>query len=145
MNILTFLLLLFNLVPLGTCSNKVWVLKYNQDTNCPNPNVGIPIEPHSVNKGFTFCGKYNFKFLRRSTLMSLGGTDIFLKVYDFEAKKISSKYDGGYYIFDFQNQTLIPNEWYHICLAISMNQLKVVLNGEILTNEEVNLVAKKQR
>ena len=72
--------------------------------------------------------------------MSLGGTDIVLKLYDFDAKKIVAKYDGGYIIFDFQNQTLIPNEWYHICIAASINQLKVVLNGEILSDNEINLI-----
>ena len=101
MDRLISLMLLLNVVHSGTCSNKVWVLKYNQETNCPNPNVGIPIKPNSVTKEFTFCGKYNFRFLRSSTLMSLGGTDIVLKLYDFDAKKIVAKYDGGYIIFDF--------------------------------------------
>ena len=135
------LLLLLNVVHSGTCNNQVWVLKYNREISCDIPNIGVPIKSNSVIKEFTFCGKYNFNFLRQSTLMSLGGTDIFIEIYNFEAKKVNLKYDGGNYIFDFQNQTFIPNDWYQICLAVSMNQLKVALNGEVSSNEKVDLVA----
>ena len=138
-----YLPLLFYMIHSGTSSNQVWVLKYNHENNCPSPHVGVSIKPNSVIGEFTFCGKYNFKFLRRSILMSLGGTDIYFEMYNFEAKKIALKYNDGFYLFDFKNQTLIPNEWYRICLAISMKQLKVVLNGEILSNEEVDFMSKE--
>ena len=144
MDRLISLMLLLNVVHSGTCSNQVWILKYNREINCPNPNVGVSIESNSVIKEFTFCGKYNFKFLAEgTTLMSLGGTDIFIEMNHFgDEQRFSLKYDGGYYFFYFQNQTLIPNEWYQICLAVSLTQLKVALNGEILSNEIVDLNAK---
>ena len=74
--------------------------------------------------------------------MSLGGTDIFIEINNFDDQRFSLKYDGGYYFFYFQNQTLIPNEWYQICLVVSMTQLKVALNGESLSNEKVDSNAK---
>ena len=74
--------------------------------------------------------------------MSLGGTDILIEINHFgDEQRFSLKYDRGYYFFYFQNQTLIPNEWYQICLAVSLTQLKVALNGEILSNEKVDLNA----
>ena len=133
------LLLLLNVVYLGLCHNHVWLLKINRENNCPSPDPSVPIEPNFVINEFTFCGKYNFNFLRRSTLMSLGSTDIFLEMYSFETKKVGLLYDSGYYFFDFQNQTFIPYEWYKICFAISMNQLNVALNGETSSNEKVGL------
>ena len=40
-------------------------------------------------------------------------------------------------MFDFQSHNLEPDEWQHICFAVSMNQIKIALNGEILFNDEV--------
>ena len=140
---LVSLLLLLYLLHSGICDDQVWILKYNREIDCESSDVGVPIKANSVIKEFTFCGKYSFKFLRESTLMSLGGTDIYFEIYDFEAKKVGLHYNNGYYFFDYHNQTLIPNEWYHICLAVSMDQMKVVLNGEILSNEELKFVAKE--
>ena len=133
-----FILLILNVVHLVTCSNPVWILKNHRESNCPSPDLGVSIEQNSLIKDFTFCGKYNFKFLRKTSLMSLGGTDIFIEMYDFERTKIVLKYDDGYYFFEFPNQTLMPNEWNQICLAVSMNHLKIALNGEISSNEKVD-------
>ena len=77
------LLLLLNVVYLGLCHNHVWVLKINRENNCPSPDPSVPIEPNFVINEFTFCGKYNFNFLRRSTLMSHSSTDIFIEMYNF--------------------------------------------------------------
>ena len=78
--------------------------------------------------------------------MSLG-SDIYFELYDFDAKKFGLFYDDRFYFFDFQTEKLKPTKWQHICFALSMSHIKVVINGEILSNEEedLNLVTKETR
>ena len=136
------LLILLNVVHSGTCKEEVLVLKYNRENNCQDPNVGVPIEPNSVIREFTFCGKYKLKFLRRSTFMSLG-SDIYFELFDFDAKKFILFYDDRFYFFDFQTEKLKPTKWQHICFALSMSHIKVVINGVSNEVEDFNLVTKE--
>ena len=52
-------------------------------------------------------------------------------------------YDGGSYLYDFISHKLKPDEWHHICYSIAKNQIKIVLDGEILLNEKVDLEIKE--
>ena len=138
--IIILLLLLLNLINPGACGNEVLVLKNNEENDCPNPILGVPIRPHLPLKEFTFCENFSLRFLRTTMLMGLGD-NIGFKLYDFEDRIGFVIYEGAYNLFDFQSQNLEPDEWQHICFAVSMNQIKIALNGEILFNDEVvNLI-----
>ena len=118
---------------------EISILKYDKvDNGCTNPLVEVPIRPNSIKNEFTFCGKYNFRFLRESVLMGLE-PNTYVWMMNFEEKDAGLKYHGMYHFFDFKNQNIIPDEWHHLCLAISLNQIKIVLNGEILLNKTINL------
>ena len=69
------LLLTLSSLALGICSKQISVLKYKGGNECSNALVGVPIKSISPSSSlineFTFCGKYYFRFLRRSFLMSI--------------------------------------------------------------------------
>ena len=121
-------------------------MKYNKTDNngCTNPIVEVPISSNSIKESFTFCGQYNFRFLREAVLMGLE-PNTYLWIMNFEEKNAGLKYHGDYYFFDFKNQNIIPNEWQHLCLAISLNQIKIVLNGEILLNKTINIISSDEQ
>jgi hypothetical protein len=101
---------------------------------CSSDLVGIPIESTSTSSvldGFTFCGKYYFRFLQKSFLMAIE-PDLILGIWDFESKMGDVFYQGAYYKFFFSNQTVTPDSWQYICLATSSIHIKIVWNGEIL-------------
>ena len=132
------------------CNNQVLVLKYNRRNDCQNPLVAII--PKITLKEFTYCGKYNFRFLRYSLLMSFTpegerafdrGSVIRISILEHGEKIGFLLYDGAAYLYDFRYQNLKTDEWNHICFSISMNQLSIVLNGQILLNDKVDLVTKE--
>ena len=122
----------------GNCLNQVAVLKYNGGNECQGDLVGVPIKSTSSTTTslldeFTFCAKYYFRFLRECFLMSMEPT-FYLEIWDFENKVGLLMYQGIYYRFYFYNQTLMPNSWQYICLAVSPMEMKLVWNGEILSS-----------
>ena len=137
-----FLVVLLKILHTGSCNNQVLILKYNRRNDCTNPLVQL--KPKITLNEFTYCGQYNFRFLRKSYLMSFyPNLDMRLSISDFEKNIGFLVYDGGSYLFDFKYQNLKTDEWQSICFSISMNQLKIVLNGQILLNDEVDLVTKE--
>ena len=142
MEIVVFFLVILKIVNPGLCSNQVLVLKYNRRTDCPN--YLVPIKINKALKEFTYCGKYNFRFLKYSILMSLGNDHkMKMSMNDFQNKMGFLSYDGGSYLYDFKSHKLKPDEWHHICYSIAKNQIKIVLDGEILLNEKVDLEIKE--
>ena len=144
MQIIILLLILLNMAYQGNCSNQISVVKYKDGKNCPSALVGVPIiSTSSILEEFTFCGKFYFRFLRRSVLMSIE-PDIILKIWDFEDKNGDVLYQRENYQFYFTNQTVTPDSWQYICLAISAIQTKIVWNGEILSiNPKVDVSKEK--
>ena len=108
------------------------------------PLEGIPMTTNSFLKEFTFCAKYNVKFLRESLLMGFDETT-YLLMMAFEEKMAVFKFVGSYFYFDFENQIIVPDEWQNLCISVSrrLNQMKIVLNGEnlpeILKEVEANI------
>ena len=132
--VIFFILSLFQL-HLGKCNNQVPILKYQPVENCPDEQctVGIPIKSSSPLNEFTFCGKYRLKFLKKVFLMNMDRLNSYIYLHDFEEKKgfIYSKGNGK--IFSFENQTLLPDQWQHICMAVTDDgMITLVLNGEII-------------
>ena len=127
-------------------TTEITVLKYDKTDNngCTNPIVEVPMSPNSIKKDFTFCGQYNFRFLREAILMGLE-PNTYLWIMNFEEKNAGLKYHGVYHFFNFKNQNIIPDEWQHLCLGISLNQIKIVLNGEILLNKTVNIISSDEQ
>ena len=123
---------------LGNCSEQVSVLEYKGGNECASDLVGVPIKSTpsmtSLFEEFTFCGKYYFRFLRYSNLMGIE-PDLILKIRDFEKERGFLMYQGAYYWFNFPNQTVTPDSWQYICLAITSTQIKIVWNGEILLSD----------
>ena len=74
-----------------------------------HPLEEIPIKTNSGLKEFTFCAKYNFRFIRESLLM---GFDIhtYLFVMAFGEKIAIFKFAGSFFYFDFENQNIKPDE-----------------------------------
>ena len=142
MQMMIFLLILLNTLSPGNCSNQVSVLKYKGENECSSALVGVPIESTSSRlEEFTYCGKYFFRFLQRSFLIGIEPS-LTLRIWDFENKVGELYYHGAYYRFYFQ--TLTPDSWQYICLAISSSQIKIVWNGKILlSNPQVDLPQKE--
>ena len=138
---IVLLLVLLNILDIGLCNNHVLVMRYNKRNDCQNPLALI--KPNKTFSEFTYCGKYNLRFLRNIILMDGANFDLRIFITDFERKIGFLRYDGGSYLFDFKHQNLNPDEWHHICFSISINQLMIVLNGHILLNEKVDLVTKE--
>ena len=129
------LLLTLLSLALGSFSKQISVLKYKGGNECSNALVGVPIKSISPSSSlineFTFCGKYYFRFLRRSFLMSIE-PDLIMDIFDFENKKGEVLYQDAYYPFYFDNQNVTPDSWLYICLAVSSTNIKIIWNGEIL-------------
>ena len=122
--------MLLNMAILGNCINQVMVLQYKVGDSCSNALVGVPINSNSALEEFTFCGKYYFRFLRRSFLMSIKPA-LLLEISDFDLKKGEVFYHGAYYHFYLHNQNVTPDSWQYICLAVSKSQITVIWNGKI--------------
>ena len=135
-------LIVLCLLHMVDCSNKVSILENKPIKNCSDCNCtfGIPIKASSALKEFSFCGKYRFKFLHEAVLMYMNGTDTYVRLYDFEAKMGLIKHNGATSFFSFQNQTLKPDSWQHVCLAVSENLIQLVLNGEIVYEAILNTI-----
>ena len=76
----------------GNCGKQVVsVLKYKGGNACLNAVVGVPIKSapstSSLLEEFTFCGKYYFRFLRKSILLSIE-PDLCMGISDFENKVV---------------------------------------------------------
>ena len=125
------LLMLLNISSPGNCSDQIRVLKYKGGMNCTGDLVGVPTS--SLLEEFTFCGKYYFRFLHSSVLMGIE-PDLILNIENFEKHFGFLMIHGDYYRFDFHNQTVTPDSWQYICLAVNTSQMKIVWNGEILFN-----------
>ena len=137
-----FLVVLLNIFQPGLCNSQVLILKYTRRNDCTNPLVQLKLNM-TLNE-FTYCGQYNFRFLRTSYLMSFyPNLDMRLKIADFEKKIGFLVYDEAAYLFDFKNQSLKTDEWQSICFSISMNQVIIVLNGQILLHDKVDSVTKE--
>ena len=129
-----FVALLLGMSLLVACrSEKVLILKYNIENNCPDPLVRVPITSNYEVKDFTFCAKYNFMFLRKGILMALG-TEAFFWMYNFEDQKGFVGYDGGYYYFDFQTQDIKPEKWQHYVYGHSQSVVFLFF-GEFTSKE----------
>ena len=136
------LLILFNLVYSAISNDQVLILKYNSQNDCPNPIVKIPIKSNSALNKFTYCGKYSFRFLQTSVLMGFNVHTNFV-IKNFKEKIARMKINGDTVYFDLKNQTIQPDQWQHLCISISTNQFKIVMNGEILHNETVNYTSEE--
>ena len=135
---LLLLLNLMNLVQFGICYNQITVLEYNQRSDCPNSVVGIPMKSNSPLQEFTFCGRYNFRFLRECVLMGFDKQTWFWMMINDE-EKAALKLHGEYFFFNINKQNMMPDQWQHLCFSVSLQQVKIVLNGEIVCNEPVTL------
>ena len=110
-------------------------MRYQSLKNCPDDEciVGIPIKSSSLLNEFSFCGKYRFDFLKESLLMYMDGPESYIRFYDFEEKKGILKHNGISMFFSFQNQSMVPDNWQHVCMATTNDGIvTLVLNGEIL-------------
>ena len=142
------LLILMNMANQGNCSNQVSVLKYKKGNECSNALVGVPIKSILSTltlslEEFTFCGKYYFRFLHNSFLMGVE-PDLILSIWNFERIHGYLLYQGTYYTYYFDNQTVTPDSWQYVCLAISSIQTKIVWNGEILFSNPIVDVSKEK-
>ena len=140
--IVGFLLFLCLNIIIGLCSNKVAILRNKDIGNCSNCNctVGIPIKSNSLLNEFTFCGKYNFKFLRDYVLMYMNAPQIYIRIMDFEEKVGVLLHDNSGYFFFFPNQTIKPESWQYVCLSVTPDSMKLVLNGEVVLDTSPNSV-----
>ena len=134
-----FLLIIFSIANPGNCSNhQVSVLKYKGGHECENDLVGVPIKSTSsmtsLLEEFTFCGMYNFRYLQNSFLMGIEPGSI-LRIWDFNNNVGNLFHQGVYYRFYFINQTVTPDSWQYICLAISPTLIKIAWNGEIVLSD----------
>ena len=140
---ITLLLGLLTLISSGRTTNEVLILKFNRCL-AESP-VGITIKANSILEEFTFCAKYNFRFLRESLLMGFD-QDTYFQI-DFEEKLAIFKIVGEYFFYNIENQNIQPDKWQNLCIyvSISQNQIKIILNGETLGDEEkVDLSNKKK-
>ena len=124
-------LLIFCVLHMANCNKKVAILENKPVKNSKHSKctVGIPIKSSSPLNEFSFCGKYRFKFLRESILMYMDGTESHLRLMNFEEKVGIIEHNLVGYFFYFQNQTMKPDSWQHICLSISDDFITLVLNG----------------
>ena len=49
-------------------------------------------------------------------------------------------HDNSGYFFFFPNQTMKPESWQHVCLSVTIDSMKLVLNGEVVVNASPNSV-----
>ena len=123
------------LLHFANCKN-IAILEYESVENCKNCDctVGIPIESSSSLTEFSFCGKYRFKFLQDSVLMFMDGPETYIRILDFKENVGVLLHDAIGNFFFFPNQTIKPDSWQHFCLAISVNSITLILNGEVVFN-----------
>ena len=131
-----FLLIIFSIANPGNCSDhQVSVLKYKGGNECETELVGVPIKSTSLLEEFTFCGMYHFRFLQNSHLMGIEPSSTILRIWDLYNNVGILFHEGVMYKFYFLNQTLTPDTWQYICLAISQTLIKISWNGEIILNK----------
>ena len=129
-----FLVLLLHLVHFGSCNKKNLIVRFNQQNDCLNPILGIPLKSNLALKEFTFCGMYSFKFLRGRILMALT-RDTYLWMMNYGEKMGALKMYNEYIFFDLQKQSMKPDQWQHICFSVSLYEVKIAMNGKILKSE----------
>ena len=135
---ITILLLTLNYLPSPiSCGSKELVLRYKSGNECLNNLAWIPIKSSTQLEEFTYCGQYYFRFLRPYNILMGLEPDTVLYISDFEAKSGTLKHGDIIYKFYFQNQIINPNSWQYICFAVSLNHIKVILNGEFLLNDKL--------
>ena len=137
-----FLVLLLNLIHFGSCNEKNLIVKFNQQNDCLNPILGIPLKSNLALKEFTFCGMYSFKFLRGRILMAFT-RDTYLWMMNYGEKMGALKMYNEYIFFDLQKQSMKPDQWQHICFSVSLYEVKIAMNGNVLKNETVNFSAEE--
>ena len=122
------------------CNNQVPILKYNIIDDCPNCTctIGIPIQTTAPLREFTFCGKYRFKYLKDVVMMYMDPPVTYIRIMDYEDHVGILKHDAGGYFFFFPNQNLKPDTWQHVCLSVSLNSMRLVLNGEVVFDAPPN-------
>ena len=125
------------------CTDQPLIIKYNQRNDCQNPLVGIPIKSNSSLKEFTFCGKYNFRFLRESILMGFDRQTYLWWMMNYDEKMGALKVHGKYVFFYYKTQKIRPDQWQHYCISVSSSQVKIVLNGDILLNVTMDFSSKE--
>ena len=126
-------------------NEKVSVLIYKHSQNCPKYLVEIPIiKKHLPIQEFTFCGRYNFKYLKDSVLMNLEQPLTYLRIMNFEEKMGILYHEDAGHFFYFPNQTIMPDQWQFICLARYLKSMKVVLNGEIVFDSTANSIGNEK-
>ena len=133
------LLILFNMANLGNCSNhQVSVLKYKGGKECENDLVGVPIKSTSLMTSlveeFSICGMFSFRYLQKSYLIGIEPSSV-LRIWDFNTNSANLVHQGTFYRFYFVNQTVTPDSWQNICLAISPTLMKIAWNGEIMLSK----------
>ena len=135
MRIRTFLLLIC-CVHIVSCKKEVAILTNKPAEYCPSTSkstVGIPIKSTlmPINE-FTFCGKYRFKILKDVVLMYMNSPEVYIRIMDFDEKVGLVKHELITYFFFFPNQTINPDSWQHVCLSVSDESIKLVLNREVI-------------
>ena len=143
MKITTFLLIVCFMHTVS-CKRDVAILTNKPAEYCPSTSkstVGIPIKSTlmPINE-FTFCGKYRFKILKDVVLMYMNSPEVYVRIMDFDEKVGLVKHELITYFFFFPNQTINPDSWQHVCLAVSDESIKLVLNGEVIYNAPPNTV-----
>ena len=136
-----FLVLLLHLVHFGSCNEKNLIVRFNQQNDCLNPILGIPLKLNLALKEFTFCGRYSFKFLRGRILMAFT-RDTYLWMMNYGEKMGALKMYNEYIFFDLPNH-MKPDQWQHICFSVSLYEVKIAMNGNILKKETVNFSAEE--
>ena len=136
-----FLILTFTFCMVN-CNNKVPILRYNIIDDCPNCEctIGIPIQTKSPLREFTFCGKYRFKYLKDVVMMYMDPPVTYIRIMDYEDRVGILKHDAAGYFFFFPNQNLKPDSWQHVCLSVSLDSMRLVLNGEVVFDSPPNSV-----
>ena len=113
------LVLILCMVCMFNCNKTNLILKNKSINDCPNYDDTVSstnVKSLSLIDEFTFCGRFSFKFLKDSVLMSLEVSKTYIRLIDFERNYGLLQHDGAGNFFFFPNQTLNPDSWQHICL-----------------------------
>ena len=81
------LVLIICMISMFNCNKTNLILKNKSVNDCTNYDDTVSsahIKSLSLIDGFTFCGKYSFKFLKDSVLMSLEVSKTYIRLIDFE-------------------------------------------------------------
>ena len=125
MTVFKSILLLQFVIVMCIATDYVSVLRYTEDSNCQNTVARVPIESESVIKGFTFCGKYAFKYLREMSLVEFEGLDTRVNFVDFRKRYGFVNVFGLSYMFLLGSMRINPDQWMQLCLSFSSTKLQV--------------------